>query len=140
MKRTELAKGQTDFNSIKVRLEQKIEGILKGDLPYFNSIKVRLEPNSSAVIWRRFRFQFHKGTIRTSRVRRRCASFRDFNSIKVRLEQVGNIALNPFPLYFNSIKVRLEHSAVSQRQRLEQAFQFHKGTIRTATVLSPRSS
>ena len=56
-------------------------------IPNFNSIKVRLEqafrgnkPLLDA------QFQFHKGTIRTFRLRRNALHYVYFNSIKVRLE------------------------------------------------------
>ena len=55
------------FNSIKVRLEP-LGGALSGDLNQnFNSIKVRLERCRGLRTQRPdIRFQFHKGTIRTS--------------------------------------------------------------------------
>ena len=53
------------FNSIKVRLElfaliSYVLGIID-----FNSIKVRLEQILNSICSVEFRFQFHKGTIRT---------------------------------------------------------------------------
>ena len=56
-------------------------------------------------------FQFHKGTIRTLRFHRLLLKFRDFNSIKVRLERANMLSLDA------SIQ-----------------FQFHKGTIRTRVL------
>ena len=55
----------------------------------------------------------------------------NFNSIKVRLEPTFRTMMFSAVHHFNSIKVRLERPA-NQRARLEQAFQFHKGTIRTS--------
>ena len=54
---------------------------------YFNSIKVRLEPSHDLYHDHYVRsFQFHKGTIRTSRLSELNLSQNNFNSIKVRLE------------------------------------------------------
>ena len=55
-----------------------------------------------------YKFQFHKGTIRTI-----CSM------------TISNLMRN-----FNSIKVRLELSGVSPAE-FSGSFQFHKGTIRT---------
>ena len=53
-------------------------------------------------------FQFHKGTIRTQ-VHQMNEDFkRNFNSIKVRLEQIKACTGKSLQDYFNSIKVRLE--------------------------------
>ena len=57
--------------------------------------------------------------------------FRDFNSIKVRLELgIGNEILG-INVNFNSIKVRLEQEEPFLLLALHVAFQFHKGAIRT---------
>ena len=75
------------FNSIKVRLEQILQGVTKGLDIYFNSIKVRLEPYFwHKTVPSRNEFQFHKGAIRTSRTMIMSTSISYFNSIKVRLE------------------------------------------------------
>ena len=76
---------------------------------YFNSIKVRLELILSGQISYGAIFQFHKGTIRTTKM----------------------LVLTLILLYFNSIKVRLEHNHLAQGYQGLAAFQFHKGTIRT---------
>ena len=55
---------------------------------YFNSIKVRLERNDDQCSgYFSFRFQFHKGTIRTLSDLDDDAPVLHFNSIKVRLER-----------------------------------------------------
>ena len=54
-----------NFNSIKVRLEHKVDNVYELINDYFNSIKVRLEQTKATSIVPRFLFQFHKGTIRT---------------------------------------------------------------------------
>ena len=118
------------FNSIKVRLEHLSDEEINPDFHYFNSIKVRLElilhPNCISLQ----KFQFHKGTIRTClTVSRSPRTVCNFNSIKVRLEQDWFIRfLNIFN--FNSIKVRLE-PIEAFTVSTNNAFQFHKGTIRT---------
>ena len=57
---------ESNFNSIKVRLEHWSVRAAIPAPPNFNSIKVRLElrltPELPATFWQ---FQFHKGTIRT---------------------------------------------------------------------------
>ena len=54
-----------NFNSIKVQLEPKLLFRCCASLSYFNSIKVQLELDKLFhTIWM-FKFQFHKGTIRT---------------------------------------------------------------------------
>ena len=99
-----------NFNSIKVRLEQKIPNLRAKIKKNFNSIKVRLELSEMfTTSWARSRFQFHKGTIRTHS--------QDHN--------------NKYHRHFNSIKVRLEHSRAFLWGNRKQGFQFHKGTIRT---------
>ena len=65
IRQMENRKQQTNFNSIKVRLEQRI---------------LQLRGSSEA-------FQFHKGTIRTLKRLNLTFSFSYFNSIKVRLER-----------------------------------------------------
>ena len=57
----------TNFNSIKVRLEHSLLRIDSSDAIYFNSIKVRLELQAISLFVALMIFQFHKGTIRTSR-------------------------------------------------------------------------
>ena len=53
-------------------------------------------------------FQFHKGTIRTTKSTHTLPTSSNFNSIKVRLEQKKEHKQNEKVQYFNSIKVRLE--------------------------------
>ena len=60
-----------NFNSIKVRLEQPDNASLHIALPNFNSIKVRLEHNKAGSCLCTFKFQFHKGTIRTGQMKQR---------------------------------------------------------------------
>ena len=82
-----IVKGDSNFNSIKVRLEHRVTNSQLGTLrfqfhkgairtknsifiesvlqEYFNSIKVRLEQPKHADDTSYFIFQFHKGAIRT---------------------------------------------------------------------------
>ena len=53
-------------------------------------------------------FQFHKGTIKTSRNRDTKMLLNHFNSIKVRLKLKGKLVKNCLFRNFNSIKVRLK--------------------------------
>ena len=100
---------------------------------YFNSIKVRLELSIRWRICAIVRFQFHKGTIRTYANKRIKYDSRNFNSIKVRLEQTSSVYTLPGYIHFNSIKVRLElRWVVSCKSQC--GFQFHKGTIRTESA------
>ena len=64
----------------------------------------------------------------------------NFNSIKVRLEQVKGVP--PFAInhYFNSIKVRLELLLRLCTIGWSWLFQFHKGAIRTSITLIPSIS
>ena len=89
--------------------------MLEYDETNFNSIKVRLEPERSQLPLKLFRFQFHKGTIRTLFTRLKRAKEGNFNSIKVRLEPCRD-----------SLAIVL------------LGFQFHKGTIRT--IVNPSKS
>ena len=102
-------------------------------LLYFNSIKVRLERKLVNFCLSFLRFQFHKGTIRTDLIRVIKVQYRNFNSIKVRLEHSANGQRSSPHSNFNSIKVRLELPAPSNFDPVT-AFQFHKGTIRTFNV------
>ena len=52
----------------------------------FNSIKVQLEPISGSTDLDVHKFQFHKGTIRTSELAFEIRAYIYFNSIKVQLE------------------------------------------------------
>ena len=98
----------TDFNSIKVRLEQGCSPSVECFLDNFNSIKVRLELAASVFHLNYKLFQFHKGAIRTCQKAKAKSGYPNFNSIKVRLERVlFRAGDNPTP------------------------FQFHKGAIRT---------
>ena len=75
---------------------------------YINSIKVRLKHDLSSndrLLWK---FQFHKGTIKTDRILHHAIMNVNFNSIKVRLK----------PLSW-------------RRGVATHLFQFHKGTIKT---------
>ena len=57
---------------------------------YFNSIKVRLElADILSPIIGALGFQFHKGAIRTKYIGSVLSLIKNFNSIKVRLEQNG---------------------------------------------------
>ena len=77
----------------------------------FNSIKVQLKPSLLFSYGLIFKFQFHKGTIKT-RVRKAGKGLiTNFNSIKVQLKPVR-------PL----------------RGTSGTAFQFHKGTIKTTSI------
>ena len=54
----------------------------------------------------------------------------NFNSIKVQLEHLAVFLFLYTDVYFNSIKVQLEQEQPCRFRRWN-AFQFHKGTIRT---------
>ena len=54
-----------------------------------------------------------------------------FNSIKVRLEQGGEMGGTKKGKNFNSIKVRLEQTIADHSFEGKTVFQFHKGAIRT---------
>ena len=75
------------FNSIKVQLEQFVPKTITLLYLYFNSIKVQLEQPSRSRKRRARKFQFHKGTIRTSPSSPSALCVPYFNSIKVQLEQ-----------------------------------------------------
>ena len=97
-----------NFNSIKVRLKLRHQEDVPRHYAYFNSIKVRLKPCSSRKHNLLQKFQFHKGTIKTSNCHCGLVFLSNFNSIKVRLKH---------KMVLSSIKTIL--------------FQFHKGTIKT---------
>ena len=123
-----------DFNSIKVRLEPSFVICFPLLRANFNSIKVRLERRDRDPRFRsQYAFQFHKGTIRTSVFARFSRVLDYFNSIKVRLELTVLLVIFMQIFNFNSIKVRLEHRHDLLNSSSVTAFQFHKGTIRTAS-------
>ena len=96
-----------------MRLEQKDKIIPHTINADFNSIKVRLEHGILALSQQ---------------------ISNNFNSIKVRLEPSSS---EPFYVQygnFNSIKVRLEPLKLTIAKAIA-LFQFHKGAIRTCTVL-----
>ena len=79
----------------------------------FNSIKVQLEQYRGKPRKQPSVFQFHKGTIRTSDLKKHYSELAHFNSIKVQLERETTHAM-----------------------MMNNPFQFHKGTIRTGGVKS----
>ena len=98
---------------------------------YFNSIKVRLNPKSShGRTEKRTLFQFHKGTIKPRWTDGTDALTPNFNSIKVRLNQVIVNMLYYWYHNFNSIKVRLNLKQAGINAAFVNGFQFHKGTIK----------
>ena len=56
-----------------------------------------------------------------------------FNSIKVRLKPFTDLTFTMFD-HFNSIKVRLKHKDFKDERVKSLLFQFHKGTIKTLDV------
>ena len=80
------------FNSIMVRLQHEEYFISDHEGFCFNSIMVRLQP--LARNWKscmRFLFQFHHGTITTLVSSMTIHLMRSFNSIMVRLNNLGKI-------------------------------------------------
>ena len=99
------------FNSIKVRLKLYKGEFNRQGMKDFNSIKVRLKQGMT---------------------QQDLAALDDFNSIKVRLKPVEEFEAKTDLSYFNSIKVRLKHPTGCKPCR-DNLFQFHKGTIKTAS-------
>ena len=97
-----------DFNSIKVRLEQLLVKFTDSTFKFqFHKGAIR----TFVTLWELSNnplFQFHKGAIRTVCLLLQLILHTNFNSIKVRLELVRECGLH--------------HLSV---------FQFHKGAIRT---------
>ncbi len=80
---------------------------------------------------KRTKFQFHKGTIKTSTFKLSVLCRFSFNSIKVRLKPAG---LNPSVVYgsefqFHKGTIKTDIKAIATGNL--SAFQFHKGTIKT---------
>ena len=96
------------FNSIKVRLKLIILQVFYHVLSNFNSIKVRLKLDPPSRWELPPKFQFHKGTIKTTLCNNHCLSLLHFNSIKVRLKLTSLSQVASNTRYFNSIKVRLK--------------------------------
>ena len=96
------------FNSIKVQLElASVGNNVSGNL-HFNSIKVQLERIDQFGNDYDYKFQFHKGTIRTFCFEPSAEVISDFNSIKVQLEPLSQLFHIVSMQNFNSIKVQLE--------------------------------
>ena len=98
----------------------------------FNSIKVRLELSLSGVLhYVKPIFQFHKGTIRTlKRLTSIFSYLLYFNSIKVRLERYFE------QQYYLSSEFQFHKGTIRTDGTIASnvavfTFQFHKGTIRT---------
>ena len=125
----------SNFNSIKVRLDQSTLMKRLHTILYFNSIKVRLDQAQHRKLSDADEFQFHKGTIRPVRQAKLNRQLDHFNSIKVRLDQLSVIWFIWCNWHFNSIKVRLDHSLCVDVCRNSE-FQFHKGTIRPKSCKS----
>ena len=96
---------------------------------------MRLELNQGWYRCRSYIFQFHKGAIRTISTPWVLPECRNFNSIKVRLEQSALLTPILRLSHFNSIKVRLEPCESTLQLQAENWFQFHKGAIRTSFSL-----
>ena len=82
----------TNFNSIKVQLEQghaKHSRYVRGN---FNSIKVQLEQKNASSIYFDSSFQFHKGTIRTLHSFFQSLDIREFQFHKGTIRTRGLIA------------------------------------------------
>ena len=103
---------------------------MRVSLRHFNSIKVRLEHKESSGSLASGRFQFHKGTIRTTPKFGRSSRLLPFQfhkgTIRTKFPKSMRVSLR----HFNSIKVRLER-AKELAYIKKHTFQFHKGTIRT---------
>ena len=82
-------KGEEDalFQFHKGTIRTSDDYRLSALLQYFNSIKVRLEQRLDTCVGFLAQFQFHKGTIRTKAHRPNVTDEHHFNSIKVRLER-----------------------------------------------------
>ena len=80
-----------------------------------------------------FRFQFHKGTIRTAEYRDHTQVPFIFQFHKGTIRTSTNARTLIHISYFNSIKVRLELLR-QEHACVYEVFQFHKGTIRTTTT------
>ena len=137
MRAKEKYQALTDFNSIKVRLEQHgtVEGNERPARFQFHKGTIRTlllhRPRRQQIP-----FQFHKGTIRTRSLR----AFRIFRhpfqfhkgTIRTRTRRRNE----EYPSNFNSIKVRLELWWIYTLGD-SYLFQFHKGTIRTIYLFHP---
>ena len=77
-----------------------------------------------------YKFQFHKGTIRTNQQESSHVDQQHFNSIKVQLELASTCLKTThsvFQFHKGTIRTNFHQGIIwSMRQ-----FQFHKGTIRT---------
>ena len=119
-----------DFNSIKVRLKQRLKFNLSPLVIFqFHKGTIKTSKNRSYNLNQHI-FQFHKGTIKTLKNFIFLSSKNYFNSIKVRLKQYSVLITFFLIFYFNSIKVRLKQPA-SLSRCICWIFQFHKGTIKT---------
>ena len=103
---------------------------------HFNSIKVRLELSEPPISTHPFRFQFHKGTIRTDSWQLPLWARIYFNSIKVRLEPLL-VDIPADILLFQFHKGTIRTSTRQPLRLLDVSFQFHKGTIRTSSTSFP---
>ena len=74
----------------------------------FNSIKVRLELKDLKKEIDDVTFQFHKGTIRTEKIRRVKEAIEKFQFHKGTIRTAVRLCQDAKVAYFNSIKVRLE--------------------------------
>ena len=124
-------KGNKYFNSIKVRLKLSLRRV-KAAVCKFQFHKGTIKTSDLFVnSGQDVVFQFHKGTIKTRHLLIELMALLNFNSIKVRLKLIED-ALKPcLSSDFNSIKVRLKHGNETGRTVRNKEFQFHKGTIKT---------
>ena len=77
------------------------------------------------------RFQFHKGSIKTKPLEYHIGNLAGFNSTKVRLRLPARPNRLPYSVRFNSTKVRLRLRSPLPFHA-PQKFQFHKGSIKTS--------
>ena len=123
----------TNFNSIKVRLEPSL--LIPSDLWFrfqFHKGTIRTGWRTSLPV-RSVLFQFHKGTIRTELNLWVRTNPRIFQFHKGTIRTMKRYVTTLSESNFNSIKVRLELFG-DDSEAVTLTFQFHKGTIRT-TVL-----
>ena len=99
---------------------------------YFNSIKVRLKHFIPQRFEYRPKFQFHKGTIKTWKVKLQSLITTRFQFHKGTIKTRTAGTDDRGHAYFNSIKVRLKRKSALAWFSYVEVFQFHKGTIKTS--------
>ena len=124
------------FNSILVRLKVFYQHTDMQTWTRFNSILVRLKGSISSRIRRTSHlFQFHTGSIKSSKSRDKWEPIHCFNSILVRLKEKKSFCVSCYTPLFQFHTGSIKSIFVKSKGVASHMFQFHTGSIKSLAGL-----